>query len=487
MRRILNDFHLARWIATGAAAWLLIAAADSTAKGPLDSVIEEGRKLFEFEFRAGMGAETGADGLGPMFNHVSCVACHKQGGVGGGGPVDVNAEMLSVVLPSLQRPKKSHHSDHLAPLRAIHPAFVTADGQLTPNVVLHRFSTEHRYDVLREQITGKKVPHLPTEHERQVLQRDLARAPLVNSKASPGLKLLLSQRNTPALFGSGVIDAISDETLHELANAQQRAGAVSGRVPPVENQKAGRFGWRGQTEHLRDFVLGACANELGLEVPGVSQPIALQQPDYRAPALDLTAQQCNMLVAFVGSLPTPKFARPVDEAKRKLVDEGHQLFKRVGCAQCHVEEVGPAKGLFSDLLLHDLGPGLADPVLAMPTPKQVSSVQQPLPSGGQSRGGYGGGFTPGRGVAKSRRESSGVDITRKLEPLPEDLSQEWRTAPLWGMADSAPYLHDGRAETVLEAIAWHGGEARRCTEEFFHLPAPDRMKVLEFLACLKAP
>ena len=486
MRRFPQFRAGACWMAIAAAAWLLLTAR-SDAKGPLDAVVEQGRQLFEFEFHTGQGAEPGSDGLGPMFNHDSCAACHKQGGVGGGGPVDVNAEMLSVVMPPGTRPrsKKGQGSDHLAPLRAVHPAFVGESGELKPNLILHRFSSDHRFDVLREQLTGKKVPFMPSDAERQSLQRELARRPLADAKVSPGFKLLLTQRNTPALFGSGVIDAIADETLHELAITQQKGRNVTGRVPPIENRRAGRFGWRGQTEHLRDFVLGACANELGLEVPGVSQPIVPQQPDYKAPALDLTAQQCNQLIAFVASLPAPKVGWPEVEARRALVIEGQKLFKQVGCIQCHVEDLGPARSIYSDLLLHDMGPGLGDPVLAMPSPNQVSSVQPaPLPPG-QSRGGYSGGFSPG-GLA-SRRQTSGMELSRKLDPLPEDLSQEWRTPPLWGMADSAPYLHDGRAETVLEAIVWHGGEARKSAEAFYALPAPERMKVLEFLACLKAP
>jgi hypothetical protein len=75
----------------------------------------------------------------------------------------------------------------------------------------------------------------------------------------------------------------------------------------------------------------------------------------------------------------------------------------------------------------------------------------------------------------------------KFGPAPTNLAQEWRTPPLWGVADSAPYLHDGRAATLLEAIVLHGGEAKPCTERFLALPAGDRMAILEFLGCLKAP
>jgi CxxC motif-containing protein (DUF1111 family) len=67
------------------------------------------------------------------------------------------------------------------------------------------------------------------------------------------------------------------------------------------------------------------------------------------------------------------------------------------------------------------------------------------------------------------------------------LESEWRTPPLWGVADSAPYLHDGRAATILEAITLHGGEAEKAKVRFFNFPEEDRDAVLVFLSCLRAP
>jgi CxxC motif-containing protein (DUF1111 family) len=78
-------------------------------------------------------------------------------------------------------------------------------------------------------------------------------------------------------------------------------------------------------------------------------------------------------------------------------------------------------------------------------------------------------------------------IRTKYEPIPTKVTQEWRTAPLWGVADSAPYMHDGRAATMLEAIALHGGEADGTTQRFLSLPTGDRLALLEFLNCHKAP
>lgn len=71
--------------------------------------------------------------------------------------------------------------------------------------------------------------------------------------------------------------------------------------------------------------------------------------------------------------------------------------------------------------------------------------------------------------------------------LPTNLEQEWRTPPLWGVHDSPPYLHDGRAETLVEAIALHGGEAADCTARYFDLPAGEQLALIEYLHCLRAP
>src|SRR6185369_9644993 len=124
---------------------------------------------------------------------------------------------------------------------------------------------------------------------RDVLQRNLAEQPQPVARTKAPVVLVRSQRNTTALFGAGKIDQIPDHILRSLATAQTKEGQVSGRVPPVGPDKVGRFGWRGQMEHLHDFVLGACANELGLEVPGNAQPIDPLRPAYRSPGLDLTS------------------------------------------------------------------------------------------------------------------------------------------------------------------------------------------------------
>ena len=115
------------------------------------------------------------------------------------------------------------------------------------------------------------------------------------------------------------------------------------------------------------------------------------------------------------------------------------------------------------MLLHDMGPKMHDPIPADfidpgPTTTRISSS-------------YGGGTF--------------VTSTPSAESIAAH--QEWRTPPLWGVADSAPYLHDGRAESLAEAIAFHGGEAADSTAAYFQLGTEEQFMVLDFLESLRAP
>src|SRR5262245_50493540 len=264
---------------------IALALAAPIARGDEEpSSAQEGRQLFERKF-APRNAGSLGDGLGPLFNHDSCAACHVQGGLGGGGPADVNVVLLSASLRN-SRPKPTQL---LAALREQHPSFVSKNDEIAATIILHRFSNDPAYAVFRSKFVLEPVPLVPTAGERRALQQSLARTALAEVNTPPPLRLVTTQRNTTALFGAGLIDSIPDGMLRTLAGEQK--GEVSGRVPPVGLDKVGRFGWRGQIETLHDFVLGACANELGLEVPGHEQPGDPARPKYRPVGLDLSASE----------------------------------------------------------------------------------------------------------------------------------------------------------------------------------------------------
>ena len=150
----------------------------------------------------------------------------------------------------------------------------------------------------------------------------------------------------------------------------------------------------------------------------------------------------------------PRPARPVqvkpkDHDQLARVENGEKQFAAVGCADCHSPNLGSIAGFYSNLLLHDMGPELAS-----------------------STGYYG---------PPPAAPSSGSLGT------PLAVANEWRTPPLWGVCDSGPYLHDGRAETLEAAILRHAGEASGVTESYKQLTSKDQEDIVLFLKTLRAP
>jgi CxxC motif-containing protein (DUF1111 family) len=151
---------------------------------------------------------------------------------------------------------------------------------------------------------------------------------------------------------------------------------------------------------------------------------------------------------------------PSDNLQALAVTEGEAAFETIGCALCHRREIGNVAGIYSDLLLHDMGSALSDPVPANSRRRHGAM------------GGYSGGFIDASSVADASANTA---------------TQEWRTPPLWGIRESAPYLHDGRAATVEEAIVLHGGEALTSVENYLELSLDQRASMVAFLNCLVAP
>jgi CxxC motif-containing protein (DUF1111 family) len=425
------------WLAAG----FIVAAASDGAhagdrrpkpRGTVSRAHAEGKGLFEKIWEPGKPSEHGGDGLGPLYNADSCVACHHQGGVGGGGANDRNVTLLTVtpLQPSSFACGKTFQGEP----EGLHPGL-----------------KNHTSVVIHSQAVG------PDERNTLRWIRD------VNAIQTRDELLLLAQthRSTPALFGAGLIDQIPDDVL--VAAEKRRFPGfpeISGRASRLKDGRLGRFGWKGQTASLRDFVLAACSNELGLEVPGRHQVSLAAAADYDPSKLklDLDANECNLLIEFVREIPRPSF-RPIDPIAPY---RGREVFEAIGCATCHSPRLGAVDGLYSDLLLHDLGDRFRD-----------------------SGSGYGS-ASSGLVVDRSTSKTKGDDKD-KPAPTGEATPTEWRTAPLWGVAASPPYLHDGRARTLDEAIRLHGGEAAETTTRYDRLPFAERQALLSLLHSLRAP
>jgi CxxC motif-containing protein (DUF1111 family) len=152
------------------------------------------------------------------------------------------------------------------------------------------------------------------------------------------------------------------------------------------------------------------------------------------------------MAAFIAALPRPIEKGPSDARGQDRITRGRQLFNEVGCADCHVPNMGSVEGVYSDFLVHRMGTDLVG----------GGSYFSPPPDSSPSPG---------------------------ADPLPD----EWRTPPLWGVADSAPYLHDGRAATLADAIQMHGGQAQATAARFRSMRPGQQEDLLRFLKSLRAP
>ncbi len=394
--------------------------------------VQAGQTLFSHEWKANDPLASGGDGLGPVFNADSCVACHNQGGVGGAGDLKHN------VTTYVYRNDMVAFAHHLP-----------REGVVHANAVGHFPET---LNLLHPELPPASQPPLS-----MLVALSSGRSSSNHCIVVPP-EVRLSQRNTPALFGANLIDAIPDRVL--IANEKKERllwGGAShksedlpvGRALRLADGRVGHFGWKAQSASLSDFVQAACANELGLGNPGQAQPTPLYKT-YQTASLDLTLEQCDQITSFVASLPRPIERLPEDSLIRNDAVEGKRLFHSIGCADCHVPKVGSVEGLYSDLLLHDMGQPLEGGGSYNDIPQQPNPGAPPPPSDAPNPG-------------------------------------EWRTPPLWGVADSAPYLHDGRAPTLEKAIELHGGQGTRSARKFASLSKTEQDQVIAFLRTLRAP
>jgi CxxC motif-containing protein (DUF1111 family) len=283
---------------------------------------------------------------------------------------------------------------------------------------------------------------------------------------SKGAPALYSARIAPQLVGMGLLEALAESTIlaREDVNDADHDG-ISGKaqisVDPVTGAKRlGRFGWKAGASSLTHQIAGALNTDMGVMTSVLPKPDCgdLQAGCGNEKGPELSDDHLHDLIKYISLLGV--------RARRDLDDpdalHGEELFGTLGCGSCHVSElktssVHPFAELrdqvihpYTDLLLHDMGPGLADKL--------------------------------------GEREATGA---------------EWRTTPLWGIGLSAcvtggvegvfqkqtctpshNYLHDGRARSIEEAILWHGGEGQASKEGYAALPAADKSALLQFLESL---
>jgi CxxC motif-containing protein (DUF1111 family) len=261
-----------------------------------------------------------------------------------------------------------------------------------------------------------------------------------------------SARIAPQLVGMGLLEAIPESAIAAQADPDDSNGdGISGRLQVVTDRengqrRVGRFGWKAGQATVKQQVAAALNSDIGVMTSMLPSPdCGSAQNDCAEAQPELSDADLENLSTYVSLLGVP--------ARRSLIDpvatHGESLFTTIGCTGCHTptfqtSPYAPHAELrdqtihpYTDLLLHDMGPGLADSL--------------------------------------SEGEASGA---------------EWRTQPLWGIGLTAgvsggeAYLHDGRARTLTEAIRWHGGEGDAARQRFEALSAPDQEALLAFLKSL---
>jgi len=331
-------------------------------------------------------------GLGPLFNASGCGECHEDPVTGANGD------------------EVEHHAAVFDPERTGAMCDLLAD-QGGP--------------VFQDSVT-------PALHTALGIDRE----------PRPPVATVVAERSTPDVFGFGLLDAVPDSVI--LSNADPddtNHDGISGRPNRFFDGRLGRFGRKALVPALRDFNDGAFQIEIGITNPSVPEEGTVggdSLPAGTDPAAEpeIGARALVLTDAYVRLLAPPAPLKQSGEAHR-----GSDIFARVGCTGCHVPTLrtgdNPIPALshkevaaYTDLLLHDMGPDLADICFGLATPS------------------------------------------------------EFRTEPLMGLRHATQFLHDGRAKTPEQAVELHGGEGARARDLFKALPAADRAALLAFLKTL---
>ena len=415
----------------------------------------KGNAFFRQSWEPQTSEESPRDGLGPLFHTDTCDKCHihDRRGV---APVD--GEIIDVsMLVRLSIPAATEQHQYALKKSGVIPEPVYG-GQLQDHAIEGvkpegKTRASFQYSMVRFADGHQVELRKPT-----FIIEELGYGPMAK-------EVMMSVRITPPMIGSGLVEAVSENSLLANEDPQDRDGdGISGRANRVwdvqkQSTSIGRFGWKAGTPTLKQQSAGAFNGDMGLTTslfPGESctefQKACLEAPKGEGP--DVSDFILDKVVFYGRNLGVPMRA----DARKPEVLEGKKLFHEVDCASCHIPsfktasmdvqsqtamtviEEGQANQLiwpYSDFLLHDMGDELAD----------------------------------GR---------------------PEFLAtgSEWRTPPLWGVGQTqemdkgAGFLHDGRARTLMEAILWHGGEAEKSRDKVLKMNSEHRKSLLTFIESL---
>ncbi len=416
-----------------------------------------GKAMFKKIWVSAPASTQSSDGLGPLYNARSCLGCHPRNGRGRPPKKGETATSLFLQLSIAAKTKKQKallslgKADHIPD-----PVY----GSQLQNRAVQGHDGEGQLHIEYQPVSvdmggGEKV----------TLRKPLYR--ITGWKyGAPHKDLQISPRLAPQMIGLGLLEAISAQDIISHADPLDKdRNGISGKARKVwstEKQKfmLGRFGWKASTPSVLEQSSKALHSDIGISNPifrtHYGDCTKMQAKCQNAPhgnigwggKLEIGKPLNDRLAFYTANLDVP----PQRNITADQAIQGKALFTSLGCANCHrpsfrTAEAGKNSASphlsgktiypYSDLLLHDMGPGLAD----------------------------------GR-------------------PVHNATGSEWRTAPLWGIGLSKAvngnsfFLHDGRARSLTEAILWHGGEAQHARDDFAALGKQDRARLLAFVNSL---
>lgn len=414
-----------------------------------------GNSLFKKIWVSSPSSTQASDGLGPLFNARSCQRCHLKDGRGHppNGPDDLATSMLLQISIEPQTPEHRSALETGKKLTIPHPVY----GNQLQDFAVPGLPAEGRmvisYEYHRLKLNGG---------EEAVLEKPIYSIRNPGFGAFPA-DLMISPRVAPQMIGLGLLEAIHRGDILAMADPDDLDGdGISGKAhllpgPDRSTSRLGRFGHKATSTSIREQSAGAFFNDIGISTPDLMDPFG-----------DCTALQtaCRALPTGVqrrlGESEAPRpilelvtfYSKNLAVPMRRDSDDpgvlmGKKLFYEIGCVDCHRAKYVTSRNAeqsehqfqliwpYTDMLLHDMGDGLAD-------------------------------FRP-VGIATGR---------------------EWRTPPLWGIGltqtvnGHTRFLHDGRARNLLEAILWHGGEAEQHRDAVVGLMPQERRSLIRFLESL---
>lgn len=408
-----------------------------------------GNSFFRSPWVIAPSTTTARDGLGPLFNTNACQGCHIKDGRGHPPPPDApNAVSMLVRLSIPDAPQYARLIEQVGVVPE--PVY----GGQFQDMAVPGVAPEGKVRVDYTPVPVRFKDGTEVELRKPVLQfSQLGYGPM-----HPDTRF--SARVAPPMIGLGLLEAVPEEAILANATAQAKENnGINGRPNRVwddAQQKTvmGRFGWKAGQPNLNQQNVHAFSGDMGLTTSlrpfddcTDAQIACKQAPNGNGPdgEPEVSDNILRLVLFYTRNLAVPA-RRGVNDAQ---VLAGKNLFFQAGCQSCHTPKYTTAANAaepelanqvirpYSDLLLHDMGEGLAD--------------------------------------NRSEFQASGRD---------------WRTPPLWGIgltqavSGHTQFLHDGRARNLLEAVLWHGGEARAAQQQVLSFNAEQRAALLAFLNSL---